>query len=112
MFNDITETNNASIERDVLLSREANAKSCAQLATNPVRHALNDEWRDVDAGLRAMFRALAVMPLSREIATFIHNYRVCKANGDGREAAVILVDFAKWLRKAQCASTSRRFTMT
>ena len=101
IFHDITDTNNTSLERGLLLIRKANAGTCAHLATNPMGHAIHDEWRDVDAGLRAMVRALAIIPMSHEIATFMHDYLACKANGHTREAAVILVDFAKWLRMLQ-----------
>lgn len=87
---DITMRNESSTDRGIMLSRKDTALAC----TPP------DEWHHVDAGLRAMIRALAAIPPSHEVVTFIHDYRECKTNGDDREASEILLDFAKWLRRA------------
>ncbi|MGI9505558.1 MAG: hypothetical protein ACR2RE_21180, partial [Geminicoccaceae bacterium] len=55
--------------RDALLSAEDEDEAMvrALLAKDPAARALADDFRDVDTGLKGMFRAFGTMPVSDEL---------------------------------------------
>lgn len=57
--------------RDVLLSPEDEAMVRRLLATDPAAQALADDFRDVDAGLKAMFQAFGNMSVPEELVMLI-----------------------------------------
>lgn len=85
--------------RDPLLSPEDEAMARELLATDPAARALADEFRDVDTGLKGMFRAFANIPLSEDVATFIRDYGALMEEGNVQEAASLLADFKERRRK-------------
>jgi anti-sigma factor RsiW len=58
--------------RDVLLSPEDEAMVRELLVKDPAVRALADDFRDVDTGLKAMFRAFDNIPVSEKLMQRIH----------------------------------------
>ena len=60
--------------RDAPLSPEDEAMVRELLESDPAAQALADDFRDVDTGLKAMFRALGNMPLPEKLVTLMRDH--------------------------------------
>lgn len=85
--------------QDAPLSPEDEAMVRDLLATDPAARALAEDFRNVDVGLKAMFRAFANMPLPEKLAAFVRDYEALMEEGRAQEAADLLADFSKRKRK-------------